>query len=145
MSEFLASSQSMNAAATEFDSIDLNGDGILAASEIFTATDRQSGGSRRSFGTSRGDADNRGGESRDNRGAANSSTANSRPSDSSDKFTNYAASTVSKNDKNNNNMLDQGEWPNTKMVDLKAADTNKDGKLTVEEITAQLRRGAEEK
>ncbi len=153
MSEFLSfDPQSLNARAAEFERMDTNGDGILSSNEYNVGTDRQGGGrpgGGRQYGRSRGgggdddennsERENRGGDSQPASTNSNSSSSSS-SSSSGDREAKYAASMVSSNDKNNNNVLEADEWPSTKLVDLNAADANGDGKLTVEEITAQLKK-----
>lgn len=124
----------------EFQSFDLNGDGVITPSECLAAI---RGGATAS---SSGASESRASESRDSsrsrsRGSGGGPTSSSPPASSpapaasselDPKMLETAQRIIGRNDKNGDGVLTHDEWKEM-LVDPTAADANQDGRITIEE------------
>jgi hypothetical protein len=111
---------------------DLNKDGILSFEELCIRMakrfnlDQSSGGSSGSASSSSGPGS-----------GPPAGPFGGPPGGDPNRFRTYAESLIRQNDKNSNGMLERDEW-STMRSEHQAADTNKDGVITVEELSASL-------
>lgn len=118
---------------------DRNGDGKLTRSELAVRYSmRRTSESQRQAQSSAvggsGGSQDRGGNSRPSGGSSRSGGGSSGESSGADRMAQFAGSMLQRYDTNKSGVIEKSEWKNFRS-DPSAADTNKDGKITKDELS----------